>query len=314
MYGNNMHASGDMRAFVQVVESQSFSGAATVLGLSPSAVSKLVTRLEQRLRVRLLHRTTRRLALTSEGDVYFARARQILADIEEAEAQVAKLRGAPRGNLRVNTSIGFGVHQLAPALPDFLTRYPEIEVELSLTDRIVDLVSEQADMTIRAGRIVDTTLTARKLADFTRTICASPSYLARCGVPSRPADLTAHNCILMAFQTPNRWVFRARGKMEDIEITPRVMTDNSEAALRLALEGAGIVRLADIIVAEPIRRGLLVPLLADAHYAEPVALSALYLAGRHRLPKVRVFLDFLIERFSSAPWNIAAAEQLAARA
>ena len=301
-----MDASSDMRAFVQVVESQSFSGAATVLGLSPSAISKLVTRLEQRLRVRLLHRTTRRLALTSEGDVYFARARQILADIEEAEAQVAKLRGAPRGHLRVNTSIGFGVHQLAPALPDFLTRYPEIEVELSLTDRIVDLVSEQADMTIRAGRIVDTTLTARKLADFTRTICASPSYLARCGVPSRPADLTEHNCILMAF--------RARGKMEDIEITPRVMTDNSEAALRLALEGAGIVRLADIIVAEPIRRGLLVPLLADAHYAEPVALSALYLAGRHRLPKVRVFLDFLIERFSSAPWNIAAAERLAARA
>lgn len=280
----------------------------------PSAVSKLVTRLEQRLRVRLLHRTTRRLALTSEGDVYFARARQILADIEEAEAQVAKLRGAPRGHLRVNTSIGFGVHQLAPALPDFLTRYPEIEVELSLTDRIVDLVSEQADMTIRAGRIVDTTLTARKLADFTRTICASPSYLARCGVPSSPADLTKHSCILMAFQTPNRWAFRARGKMEDIEITPRVMTDNSEAALRLALEGAGIVRLSDIMVAEPIRRGLLVPLLADAHYAEPVALSALYLAGRHRLPKVRVFLDFLIERFSSAPWNIAAAEKLAARA
>ena len=309
-----MDASSDMRAFVQVVESQSFSGAATVLGLSPSAVSKLVMRLEQRLGVRLLHRTTRRLALTSEGDVYFARARQILADIEEAEAQVAKLRGTPRGHLRVNTSIGFGVHQLAPALPDFLTRYPEIEVELSLTDRIVDLVSEHADMTIRAGPIVDTTLTARKLADFTRTICASPSYLARCGVPSRPVDLTEHNCILMAFQTPNRWVFRARGKLEDIEITPRVMTDNSEAALRLALEGAGIVRLADIVVAEPIRRGLLVPLLADAHYAEPVALSALYLAGRHRLPKVRVFLDFLIERFSSAPWNIAAAEQLAARA
>src|ERR1700682_4719918 len=128
-----MDSAGDMRTFVRVVEHQSFSAAATVLGLTPSAVSKLVSRLETRLGVRLLHRTTRRLALTSEGDVFFARARQILADIEEAEAQVAKLRGAPRGHLRVNTSIGFGVHQLAPALPDFLTRYPEIEVELSLT-------------------------------------------------------------------------------------------------------------------------------------------------------------------------------------
>jgi DNA-binding transcriptional LysR family regulator len=161
-------------------------------------------------------------------------------------------------------------------------------------------------MTIRAGRIVDTSLTARKIAVYERTICAAPAYLARCGVLRRPADLAKHVCIVMAFQTPNRWTFRARDGVDDVEIAPRVTTDNAEAALRLALEGAGIVRLGDIVVAEPVRRGLLVPLLIDVHHPEPLPLSALYLAGRHRLPKVRVFLDFLIERFGSAPWRIKA--------
>ncbi|SRR5712691_91233 len=306
-----MDAVGEMRVFVRVVEHQSFSGAAEVLGLTPSAVSKLVSRLEERLGVRLLHRTTRRLALTSEGELYFARARQILADLEELEAEVARSRGAPRGRLRINTSNGFGVQQLAPALPDFLVCYPDIEVELSITDRIVDLVAGQADMTIRGGRIVDMALTARKIADFERTICAAPSYLARHDVPRTPADLARHTCIVMAFQTPSRWAFRTRDGINNVEIAPRVTTDNAEAALRLALEGAGIVRLGDIVVGEPIRRGLLVPLLTDVHYAEPLPLSALYLAGRHRLPKVRVFLDFLVERFSSAPWRVKAHEPVA---
>jgi len=143
-----MDAAGDMRAFVRVVEHQSFSAAANVLGLTPSAVSKLVSRLEDRMGVRLLHRTTRRLALTSEGEVYFARARQILSDIEEAEAEVARSRGSPRGRLHVNTSIAFAVYQLAPALPE-LPRYPDIQAELSITDRAVDLVEEHADVTIR---------------------------------------------------------------------------------------------------------------------------------------------------------------------
>jgi DNA-binding transcriptional LysR family regulator len=217
------------------------------------------------------------------------------------------LRAAPRGHLRINTSIGFGIHQLAPAMPDFLTRYPEIDVELALTDRVVDLVSEHADMTIRAGPVAETALTARKLADVTRLLCASPAYLARYGVPQTPADLARHSCIVMAFQTPYRWAFRNHGKIEEIEIKPRVVTDNAEAALRLALDGAGIVRLSDLVVGDSIRGGLLVPLLTETHHAEAVPLSALYLAGRHRLPKVRVFLDFLIERFSSATLQVAVA-------
>ncbi len=301
-----MDASGDMRVFVRVVEHQSFSGAASALGLTPSAVSKLITRLEERLGVRLLHRTTRRLALTSEGDVYFARARQILADIDEVEAEIAKSRGAPRGRLHVNTSNGFGIHQLAPALPDFLARYPEIAVELSITDRMVDLVADHADITIRAGRIADMSLAARNIADFERMICAAPSYLARNGMPRTPTDLAKHVCIVMAYQKPSQWVFRTRDGIANVEVPPRVVTDSGDAALRLTLEGAGIARLADVIVGDPIRRGLLVPLLPEFHHAERLPLAALYLAGRHRLPKVRVFLDFLIERFGHAPWRIAA--------
>jgi DNA-binding transcriptional LysR family regulator len=184
-----MSTASDMRIFVQVVESSSFSTAAAALGLTPSAVSKIVTKLEDRLGVRLLHRTTRRLALTMEGELYFARARQIVSDIADAETEVARVHGVPRGRIRVATSAAFGVSQLAPILPDFLQRYPEISVDLSLTDRVVDLVDEQIDVAIRAGRLTDATLIARQIATYRRVICAAPAYLARKGMPRNPAAL-----------------------------------------------------------------------------------------------------------------------------
>jgi len=293
-----------MQAFVQVVEHESFSAAATALGLTPSAVSKLVSRLESRLGVRLLHRSTRRLSLTSEGNTYFVRARQILSDIEDVEAEVVRSRASPRGRLHVNTNNAFGNHQLAPALPEFLTQYPDIEIELSITDRVIDPVGEHADVTIRTGRIVNTSLTALKIAEFERTICAAPSYLAQRGVPRTPADLASHVCIVMAVPLSTSWPFRTRDGIDNVEISPRVTAGSAEATLRLALNGAGIVRLGDIILGDPIRRGLLVPLLTDVHHVERLPLSALYLAGRHRLPKVRVFLDFLVQRFARAPWRI----------
>jgi len=296
-----MDAPGDMRAFVRVVEQQSFSAAAASLGLTPSAVSRLVSKLEDRLGLRLLHRTTRRLTLTSEGEVYFARARSILADIDDVEMEVRKLRGAPRGRLSINTSNAFGMHQLVPALPDFLQRYSEIEVELSFADRTMDLIAEHADVAIRAGQINELSLRAHKFAEFERIICAAPTYLERHGVPRKPADLTEHVCIVAI--PSSRWPFHAREATDLLKILPRVTSDNGEAALQLALDGVGIVRLADVIVGEAIRRGRLVPLLTDVHKREPVPLSAVYVPGRHRLPKVRVFLDFLVERFGSAPWR-----------
>jgi DNA-binding transcriptional LysR family regulator len=295
----------EMRVFVRALERGSFSAAAADLGLTPSAVSKLISRLEDRLGVRLVQRTTRRLALTAEGEIYLARARRILAEIDDAEAEVTRARGAPRGRLRINSGSAFGLHQLAPALTDFLAAYPDITVELSITDRLVDLVDENADVAIRTGRVVDTSLVVRKIADLERVICASPSYLARKGIPRIPGDLAEHDCIVVvgAGAGLNRWPFRCAGGIDVVDIAPRLSVDDAEAARRLAVEGAGIIRLADVIVGEPIRQGLLVPVLTDLHHVEPFPLSAVYLAGRHRLPKVRVFLDFLTKRFAGAPWR-----------
>lgn len=301
-----MDAASDLRTFVQVVEREGFSAAAEALGLTPSAVSKLVSRLEQRLGVRLLQRTTRRVTLTPEGESYFARARQIVADIEDMEAEVTRARGRPRGRLRINTSSGFGVHQLSSALPEFLSRYPEIEVELSIADRLVDIAEEQADIVIRGGRITDMPMAARKIADFWRVLCAAPAYLARHGTPRSAAELADHVCIRMQYQKPVEWAFHGPNGIALVDVGSRATTDNSETALRMALGGGGIVRLADMIVGDSINRGALVPLLTDIHHADPVPLAALYLPGRYRLPKVRVFLDFLTERFGSAPWRVKA--------
>jgi DNA-binding transcriptional LysR family regulator len=302
-----MTHSEEMHAFVQVVELGSFSRAAEALGITPSALSKLVNRLEHRLGVKLLHRTTRKLALTSEGDLYVPRAKAILADIAELETDVAKSHATPFGLLRVNTSNGFGLHQLAPALPDFADDYPDIQVELSITDRIVDLTVDKADIAIRVGAVVDETLVARKLAELRRIVCAAPAYLERHGMPRQPADIARHRCVGMAFQTPSHWAFHEPGGgMTEVRIAPAILTDNGDAALRLAIEGAGIVRLADIIVGGPIARGQLVPLFPETHAAEPLPILALFHPGRQRLPKLRVFLEFLERRFAHAPWRIEA--------
>ncbi|SRR6266508_237030 len=299
-----MEPFSEMRVFVRALDRGSFSAAASDLELTPSAVSKLVTRLENRLGVRLVERNTRRLALTPEGEIYLARTRRILADIDDAEAEVARARAAPRGLLRVNSTSPFGLHQLAPSLNDFLDRYPEVNVELATTERVVDLVEENVDVAIRCGTVTDGALVVRKIAGLEWVICAAPAYLERRGTPRTPSELGQHDCIVVSSGPVHKyWPFRASTGVDVVEITPRVTVADAEAALRLALQGAGIIRLSDLIVGERIRAGQLVPLLTDAHHVEPLPLSAVYLAGRHRLPKVRVFLDFLIERFAHAPWR-----------
>ena len=299
-----MDRSSDLQVFVRVLDRGSFSSAAKDLGITPSAVSKLISRLEDRLGARLLERSTRRLALTQEGETYLARARRIVADIEEAEAEVARVRGAPRGRLRINSGTAFGLHQLAPALADFLARYPEIDIELSITDRLVDLIEEQSDIAVRSGHIPDGPFVQRKIADLERVICAAPSYLARHGTPKTAADLKHHDCIVVAGAGLSRWPFKTRGGIDVVDVRPRVSTDDAEAALRLAIEGAGIVRLSDVIVGRPLRNGELVALLTDVHHVEPFPLAAFYPAGRHRLPRVAVFIEFLVERFAHAPWRL----------
>jgi DNA-binding transcriptional LysR family regulator len=296
--------SQEMGVFERVVERGSFAGAAQDVGLSPSAVSKLITRLEQRLGVRLVTRTTRRLAITTEGEIYLKRAREILDAIDAVESEVASARTSPRGHLRVLAPPVLTIDHLAPALPDFFARHPRITLDCLVTNRAVDLIGENVDIALRTGALNDSTLVARKIADLTRIICASPKYLARHGRPVQPSDLARHSCLTLS-RIPESaiWSFRVNGELVPVTVRGPLSADSADLLVRLAIEGVGIVRLGEIAVANAIRNGLLEPLLQDSHESESFPLWAVMPPGRQRALKVRVFLDFLIERFGSAPWQ-----------
>jgi DNA-binding transcriptional LysR family regulator len=301
-------SSAEMAIFQRVAERGSFAGAADDAGLSPSAVAKLIARLEARLGVRLINRTTRRLALTAEGEIYLERAREILAAIESAEADIASARLSPRGHLRVHTFPVIAAHRLVSVLPDFLTRYPQITFDFLVTNRIVDIAGENVDISLRMGALNDSALVTRKIVDLTRIVCASPSYLARHGRPVRPADLVRHSCLTLSRNPGSAsWQFRVNGKLVQVDVKGPVSADSADMLLGLAIEGAGILRLSEHVVAEAIRRGQLEPLLQDAQDPSRYPLWALSPPGRHQAPRVKVFLDFLIERLGSAPWRTASA-------
>jgi DNA-binding transcriptional LysR family regulator len=296
--------SNEMAIFQRVAERGSFAGAADDVGLSPSAVAKLISRLEARLGVRLINRTTRRLALTAEGEIYLAHAREILAAIEAAESDVASARLSPRGHLRVHAFPVVAVHHLVPVLPDFLKRYPQITFDFLVTNRIVDILGENVDISLRMGALDDSALVARKIVDLRRIVCASPGYLARHGRPVRPADLAHHSCLTLS-RNPGAatWPFRFNGELVQIDVKGTVSADSADMLLGLAIEGAGILRISEHVVAEAIEKGQLEPLLQNVQDPEKYPLWGLLPPGRHQAPKVRAFLDFLIERLGSAPWR-----------
>jgi len=297
----------DMKVFVRGVELQSFSAAARDLGLTPSAVSKIVTRMESRLGVRLLHRTTRKLVLTAEGEGYFAHCRRILFEMEHAEAELLRHRDAPHGLLRMNCGLTFGQHQFVAMIPEFLARYPNIQLELALTDQIVSLMGEGVDLAIRLGASADSSLVGRKICDFERLICASPDYLKRHGEPRVPEDLRAHNCLYVTTASAHRvWPFDTEDGPLLIEVRGNFSANNANTVLDLALRGLGIVCLADYLAGEQIRQGRLVRLLSATHRGERVPLYALYPQGRQPSPKITAMLNFLVEKFSEAPWRTVA--------
>ena len=303
-HGSQMNSTGDMLVFARVAQHASFSAAAETLGITPSAASKVITRLEERLGVRLLHRTTRRLSLTPEGEIYHRRVRDILASIDDAEVEVSRAQ-TPQGRLRVNSFVTFALQHLAPVLPDFVARYPKVEIELTVTDRIVDLLADSADVAIRTGTIEDSSLVARKISHQERGIFASPGYLAKRGTPHTADQLAAHDCIkLTSSSAGHRWLFQEHGTVKVLDIKGRITVDNSEAALQLALAGAGIARLGDMVVGNAVRDGRLIRLLTNCHVVEPIQLAAIYPLGRQHMPKVRAFIDFLVERFRDAPWRV----------
>lgn len=297
--------SNDMNAFVRVVEKGSFAAAAQDLGLTPSAVSKIVTRIELRLGVQLLTRTTRRLALTAEGETYFQRCQEILEAIEAAEAEVATAGMSLRGHIRVNASSSIARYQLAHIMPDFLAQHEAITLELGAADRQVDLIAENVDVAIRTGALADSSLVARKIAEARRIICASPDYLARKGTPKVPGDLIEHNCLLVTnFAHLARWPFYTPEGINRLTVSGDITSDSSDVLLELALDGHGIIRALEVLVARYVRQGRLVPLLLDEHVDEPTPFWAVTPPGRNRVPRVRAFIDFLVERLGSAPWTL----------
>ena len=297
----------EMAIFERVAARGSFAGAAEDVSLSASAVAKLITRLERRLGVRLINRTTRRLALTAEGEIYLDRVREILGAIEAAESEIASARAAPRGHLRVHTFPVIAAHELAPALPDFLARYPNITFDFMVTNRSVDLLGENVDISLRMGPLEDSRLVSRKIVDLSRIVCASPGYLARYGRPAEPADLVRHACLILSRNPSSAtWPFRVGGKLTRIDVKGCVSADSADMLLQLAIAGAGILRLSEHVVARSIHAGLLEPVLQDAEDPEIYPLFALLPPGRHQAPKVKAFIDFLIERLGCAPWRTGA--------
>jgi DNA-binding transcriptional LysR family regulator len=293
----------EMRVFVRAIECGSFAGAAGSLKLTPSAVSKLVRRLEERLGVRLINRTTRKLSLTAEGEAYFHSGRRLVDAVDGLEQEVSASAGSPRGMLRISASLPFGLLQVAPALINFRQRYPDVRVHVSLNDRNVDLLAEQIDVALRLGPLKDSNLMARKLTEIERVICASPEYIKRFGAPKTYDDLARHQCVVFAIPGRDRWPFRtADGGLIQLQVSGIFTADNSLLALDLVLRGAGIARVPDFIAAEAIHSGKLVPLLADQHHSERTPIFAVFPAGSQKIPKVRVFLDFLVKHFEQEQW------------
>jgi len=303
-----MDRAAEMTAFVRSVDDGGFSAAARELGLTPSALSKLVTRLEDRLGARLLQRTTRRLQLTPEGEAFYVRSRRILADMDEAEAEVVAAGVRPTGLLRLHCGSAFGMHQLAPAIPLFLERYAGVELDITISDEPLVGLGEGVDLAIRIGALDESSMVARRICNLERVICAAPSYLERCGTPRTPDELQQHNCLwITSLPVLRRWPFDTDDGIRVVHIDGNVVANNAETVLQLAMAGVGITRLTDVIAGDAIGRGELIPILSEWHHVEPVPLYATYPSGRNLSPKIRVMVDFLVEQFSSAPWRRVAA-------
>lgn len=282
--------------FARVAETGTFSAAAERLGVAPSVISRHIARLEAELGARLVHRTTRKLALTDAGSAYYTHCRRILEEMALSRETVASLQGEPRGSLRVNSTVGFGPLVLTPLLPPFRHRYPRMEIKLSFTDRMIDLVETGHDLALRFLDSPPPNMVARRLAHERDVICAAPSYLKAHGVPQSPADLEQHACLVLECHDGSvEWSFR-RGAAE-WRVRPRrgYRINSATALLELAVCGEGILILPEYVVRRDLEAGRLVRVLDDCTFLDDNTLYAIYPPSRQTPQKVRVFLDFLIE-------------------
>jgi DNA-binding transcriptional LysR family regulator len=292
-----------MRVFTAVIDSGSFASAADRLDLSRAMTSRHVAQLEARLGVRLMNRTTRRLSLTEAGRDYYMRATQILALAEEAENAAASGSAAPTGVLRVSTSVAFGSGQLAPAVRGYLQRYPEVRIELTVNDRVVDLVEEGFDLAVRIARRLDPGVVARPIGTAGLVACASPKYLQLRGMPRSPDDLAHHDCLTYAYTTPRLWRFTRHGKTREIKVSGPLHSNNGGVLAAAAADGNGICLEPSFIVDELLRSRKLVRLL-PAWETDLLTVYAVYPTRTLLAAKVRTFVDYLVEYFQeSARWG-----------
>jgi DNA-binding transcriptional LysR family regulator len=290
---------GAIQVFAQVVESGSFAKAAERLGLSTSATSRHVADLEGHLQTRLLNRTTRRVSLTESGRAFYERAVQLMADLDEAEQEAARAAVVPRGTIRLTTSVNFGVRHLAPAIAEFLAQHAEVRFDVSLSDRMVDLVEEGFDLAVRIGPAGADNLVARKLGETRLVPCASPLYLSAHPAPKTPEELAGHNCFTYEYLAPrNLWRFRdSSGNERAVRVAGTLHSNNGDLLAEVAARGAGIVLEPAFIVGPDVRAGRLVPLLQE-FTPPPVPIYAVYPSRKHLSAKVRRFVEFLVERFA----------------
>ena len=293
-----------MNAFAKVVARGSFAEAGRTLGLTRSAVSKAVIELEQLLGVRLLARSTRHVAPTEAGRAYYERCLDVIARIEETELEVSRLHNEPRGVLRVNAPVSFGVLHLGPAIAEFLASHPDLRIELALNDRFVDPIEEGVDVTVRIAELADSGLVARRLAPARRVLVASPAYLRSRGAPAGPAELAGHRCLNYGHTTVlQRWRLVQAGKPVDVPIGAVMCSNNGDVLRAAALAGQGIAKLPTFLVGEDIAARRLRPVL-DAYPPTTLGIHALWAPSRYLAAKTRVFVDFLVERFGPQPaWD-----------
>lgn len=298
----------EMASFVAVVEAGSFVGAADATGLSKAAVSRHVADLEQRLGARLLHRTTRRLSLTDDGQLFLVRAKDLLAAIDEAESEISSRSGEPSGVLRINAPLTFGVRHLAPLWGRFADKYPRVSLDISLNDRIVDLVEEGYDLAVRITNLPSSQLISRKLASTRTVLCASPEYLRRRGAPLHPHELAQHEIVSYSYSSSRgEWTFIGPGdEVVSVRVRARIHANNGDTCRAAALDHRGIILQPDFLVADDLREGALVELM-PAYRSSELGIHAVYPSRKHLPIKTRRMIDYLAEAFRSPDWRLAPA-------
>lgn len=295
------HLTG-MAVFAKVVETGTFTGAARAMGLSKGAVSKQIAKLEDRLGARLLNRTTRRSSLTEVGAAFYERCRRIVAEAEEAELAVTRLHAEPRGTLRVNLPMSFGMIHMAYALPDFMAAYPEISLDVTLDDRVVNVVDEGYDVVIRITELPDSSLIARRIAPFRIATCASPAYWDAHGRPRHPDDLRGHACLLYSYLSNlNEWRYRGPDGPFAVRVDGPMRGNNGDLLRSAAVAGRGVVRSPTFIVGCDLVEGRLEQVLAE-YEDDDRGIYAVYPHNRHLSAKVRAFVDFMAKRFADPKW------------